>query len=106
MGAVLAGIDACGCAAPVVPDPAPPPLAAARVAWQARVNAHETHLALTLQQRAGLTHLLLGSRSLWSFTADELRALAAGVEAFGSAAALQAALDAAGWQPGDPDTWG
>ena len=75
----------------------------ARFAWRIRVQMHATDLRLTPEQRAGLIRLLLGSRPLRSFTAAELRVQSDWVEEFSSAAAVQAALDAAGGQVGNPE---
>lgn len=68
----------------------------ARLAWRVRVKMHAQALGLTPAQQAGLTRLLLGSRPIQSFSAAELNAQSYRVEAFTSAAEVQAALDAAG----------
>jgi hypothetical protein len=71
----------------------------ARAAWLTRTNAHVARLALTHAQHARLLAALLGERSLWALSPDELYALITAIEQFPHAAAVQAFLDT---QPSDP----
>ena len=57
----------------------------ALTAWQVRITAHEARLGLDRAQRIELLRVLIGARSLWSLSPDELYAYIDQVEAFRSA---------------------
>ncbi len=95
---VIAGSQMCmRCTAPSYPilDQPDPILAQTRAENQARINAHEQQLGLSLRQRAQLVPALIGPRSLWSLTGEEWSALADQVEAFPTASAVQAVIEQA-----------
>ncbi len=95
-GELLAGAGLCAaCADGPLLELAPTEAARrqALTAWQVRTAAHEARLGLSRDQRIGLLRALIGARSLWSLSNDELYAYIAQVEAFRSGGEVDRFLD-------------